>query len=88
LGGLLAVAAEIAARQRSPETRRTYAAVYRAFAAFLGPLATAEQLTPEAARAYRDALEQDGRVPATVAKHLSTLRGLADLIQADRQEAL
>jgi hypothetical protein len=26
--------AEVAARQRSPETRRTYAAVYRTFAAF------------------------------------------------------
>ena len=27
--GLAAIAAEVAARQRSPETRRTYAAVYR-----------------------------------------------------------
>jgi hypothetical protein len=34
--GLAAVAAEVAARQRSPETRRIYAAVCRAFAAFLG----------------------------------------------------
>jgi hypothetical protein len=34
-GGLAACAAEIAARQRSPETRRTYAAVYRAFAPVL-----------------------------------------------------
>jgi hypothetical protein len=35
--GLGARAAEVAAQQRSPQTRRTYAAVYRAFAAFLGP---------------------------------------------------
>jgi hypothetical protein len=39
--GLAARAAEVAARQRSPETRRTYAAVYRSFGAFLGPNATA-----------------------------------------------
>ena len=56
--GLAARAAEVAARQRSPETRRTYAAVYRSFAAFVGPQATAEDVTPEAVRAYRDALER------------------------------
>ena len=39
--GLGARAAEVAAQQRSPETRRTYAAVYRSFAASLGPQATA-----------------------------------------------
>lgn len=44
-------AAEVAARQRSPETRRTYAAVYRAFCAFLGLDATPADLTPEAVRA-------------------------------------
>jgi len=42
--GLAARAAEVAARQRSPETRRTYAAVYRTFCAFLGPDAPAEDL--------------------------------------------
>jgi hypothetical protein len=63
--GLGARAAEVAAQQRSPETRRTYAAVYRSFAASRGPQATAEALTPEAVRAYRDALEQAGRSPAT-----------------------
>jgi hypothetical protein len=41
-------------RQRSPETRRTYAAVYRSFGTFLGLDATAEDLTPETVRAYRD----------------------------------
>src|SRR3954454_2949634 len=76
--GLAARAAEVAARQRSPETRRTYAAVYRSFATFLGPHARLEDLTAEAVRAYRDQLEHSGRSPATVAKHLSALRGLAD----------
>jgi hypothetical protein len=50
-GGLTVRAAEVAARQRSPETRRTYAAVYRAFGAFLGPDAAPADLTPEAVRA-------------------------------------
>jgi site-specific recombinase XerD len=80
--GLAARAVEVAARQRSPETRRTYAAVYRGFAAFLGPGATPADVTPEAVRAYRDALEHAGRSPATVAKHLSALRGLADALGA------
>jgi integrase/recombinase XerD len=39
-------------------------------------------VTPEALRAYRDALESAGRSPATVAKHLSALRGLADALGA------
>jgi site-specific recombinase XerD len=76
-------AAEVATRQRSPETRRTYAAVYRTFLAFLGPQATATDLTAEAVRAYRDQLEHVGRTPATVAKHLSALRGLAEALGAD-----
>jgi integrase/recombinase XerC len=82
-GRLAARAGEVAARQRSPETRRTYAAVYRSFAALVGPQATAQDVTPEAVRAYRDALERCGRSPATVAKHLSELRGLADALGAD-----
>ncbi|MDQ6807228.1 MAG: site-specific integrase, partial [Actinomycetota bacterium] len=80
---LAARAAEVVARQRSGETRRTYAAVYRAFTAFLGPQATVEDLTPAAVRAYRDVLERASRSPATVAKHLSALRGLADAVGAD-----
>jgi hypothetical protein len=40
--GLPARAAEVASWQRSPETRRTYAAVYRTFTAFLGPTASPE----------------------------------------------
>ena len=76
-------AAEVAARQRSPETRRTYAAVYRAFGAFLGPDATPEELTSETVRSYRDQLERAGRTPATIAKHLSALRQLAASLDAD-----
>ena len=78
-------AAEVAARQRSPETRRTYAAVYRNFVAFLGPDATVQEFSAEAVRGYRDQLEQAGRSPATVAKHLSALRGLAEALELDLQ---
>jgi integrase family protein with SAM-like domain len=81
--GPAARAAEVAARQRSPDTRHTYAAVYRTFAAFLGPQATPEKLTPEAVRVYRDALKRSGRSPATVDTHLSALRGAADAVGAD-----
>ena len=80
-------AAEVAARQRSPETRRTYAGVYRSFATFLGPHAKPEDLTAEAVRAYRDQLERAGRSPATVAKHLSALRGLAEALALDARAA-
>jgi len=84
--GLAARAAEVAARQRSPETRRTYAAVYRAFGVFLGPDAAPDDVTAEAVRAYRDALERAGRSPATVAKHLSALRGLAEALGVETQQ--
>jgi site-specific recombinase XerD len=76
-------AAEVAARQRSPQTRRTYAAVYRSLLGFLGEHATVENLTPAAVRAYRDALEHANRTPATIAKHLSAIRGLAAAVGAD-----
>lgn len=84
-GSLAVRAAEVAAGQRSPETRRTYAAVYRSFSAFLGPSAAADDVTTEAVRRYRDALERAGRSPATVAKHLSALRGLAEALDLDIQ---
>ena len=83
-GALATLAAEASARQRSPETRRTYAAVYRSFGVFLGPNATPADLTPAAVRGYRDRLERAGRSPATVAKHLSALRGLAEAVGADQ----
>lgn len=77
-------AQELAARQRSPETRRTYAGVYRSLVAFLGgPGAGADALTPEAVRAYRDHLEAADKAPATVAKHLSAIRLLADELGVD-----
>jgi hypothetical protein len=44
--------------------------------------ATVEDLTPEAVRAYRDALERAYRTPATIAKHLSAIRGLAAAVGA------
>ena len=49
------------------------------------PDATADDVTAEAVRAYRDALERAGRSPATVAKHLSALRGLAEALGVDAQ---
>jgi len=84
-GHLAARAAEVASRQRSPQTRRTYAAVYRSLVAFLGEHATVSDLTPEAVRAYRDALEHADRTPATIAKHLSAIRGLAVAVGADTE---
>ena len=81
--GLAARAPEVASRQRSPDTRRTYAAVYRTFTAFLGPTASPEDLTAQAVRSYRDQLERAGRTPATIAKHLSALRQLAQALDAD-----
>ena len=81
--GLAVRAAEVAARQRSPATRRAYAAVYRSLLAFLGDHATTDQLTAKTVRAYRDALEHADRTPATIAKHLSAIRGLAAAVGAD-----
>jgi hypothetical protein len=57
--------------------------VYRSLLAFLGERATVEDLTPAAVRAYRDALEHADRTPATIAKHLSAIRGLAAAVGAD-----
>jgi integrase len=86
-GGLLGSALEVAARQRSPQTRRAYAGAYRAFCAGLGPGAGVEQLTAAAVRAYRDRLERAGRAPATVAVHLAALRRLAVELGADAKIA-
>ena len=81
--GLAARAAEVAARQRSPETRRTYAAVYRTFTAFLGPNATAEDMTrgngarlPRSARARRANAGDDRQAPLRAAQ-------LAQALDAD-----
>jgi len=79
--GLGARAEEVAARQRSPQTRRTYAAVHRSLVAFLGEHATVEDLTPEAVRAYRDALEHADRTHATIAKHALSHEEFARLLK-------
>jgi site-specific recombinase XerD len=73
-------------RSRPGSVRRrrgAYAAVYRTFIAFLGPTASPEDLTAQAVRSYRDQLERAGRTPATIAKHLSALRQLAQALEAD-----
>lgn len=57
--------------------------VCRAFAATLVPAPTPADLTPAVVRGYRDALEHAGRSLATVAEHLSALRGLADALGSD-----
>jgi len=80
-------AAEVARRQSAPGTRATYAGVYRAFCAGLGASAGLDALSAEAVRAWRDRLEAQGRSPATIAKHLSALRTLADALGADPQIA-
>jgi len=80
---LAARATVVAAGQRSAETRRTYASVYRMFCSFVGSGAGPEGLTAAALVSYRDELERGGRSPATVAKHLSALRALALEVDAE-----
>ena len=82
-GSLATRAAAVAANQPATLTRSTYASVYRAFTAFVGPDAGTDSLTGDHVRAYRDALERTGRSPATIAKHLSALRMLAAALQID-----
>ena len=82
-GTLAERAAEVACQQAAPLTRDAYAGVYRAFCAFAGAGAGADALTPTTVRAYRDQLEQHGRSPATIAKHLSALRALATALGAE-----
>lgn len=90
LGGddaLAALATEAAAAQRAVNTRRSYAAVYRAFCSELAAVHSRPpergDLTAPAVRGYRDQLEREGRSPATIAHHLSALRQLADRLDAD-----
>lgn len=75
-GGLHELALSVAARQASPQTRRTYAGVYAALEAFLGPTARPEDLTAHQVARYRDHLEARKLAPATIAKHLSAVRVL------------
>ncbi|MDP8907591.1 MAG: tyrosine-type recombinase/integrase, partial [Chloroflexota bacterium] len=69
----------VSAHRDAPHIRRGIPLAARV----LGEHATAEDLTPEAVRAYRDALEDADRTPATIAKHLSAIRGLAAAVGAD-----
>ena len=84
---LASLAGEVAARQRTRNTRRTYAACYRQFVALLvvrlGRPPRRGDLTALTVRAYRDQLEADGRTAATIAHHLSALRRLAAELDAD-----
>ncbi len=82
-GELAIAAAGVAADQPAPLTRSTYAGVYKAFCAFVGPGADRAELTRKNVRAYRSALEAAGRSPATIAKHLSALRTLAAALGVD-----
>lgn len=84
---LSALAGEVARRQPSPATRSTYAGIYRAFCQGLGTNADAQALTASSVRVWRDSLEAQGRSAATIAKHLSALRTLADALDVDPQIA-
>jgi hypothetical protein len=63
--------------QNSPETQRSYGSVYRTFSTYLGAAATVEALTPETLATYRGWLLDRGRLPHTIANHLSALKQLA-----------
>jgi site-specific recombinase XerD len=82
-GSLSELAARVAGEQAAPLTRDTYAGVYRTFCAYLGAGAGPGALSAETVRGYRDQLERAGRSPATIAKHLSALRSLADALGID-----
>lgn len=77
------VAAAFAGRERSANTRKTYATAYRSLVAFLGTDARPEALSAAAVHAWRTELERSGRAPGTVAVYLSAVRKLADHLGAD-----
>jgi integrase/recombinase XerD len=82
---LRTIASELAARQRSAHTRRAYASTYAAFCDFLSQLVAENEPTVEAFTAknlgdYCEYLEQQGRSQATLARHLSALRSLAESV--------
>jgi site-specific recombinase XerD len=84
---LVPLALEIAARERAPNTRRAYAAAYRALDRFLaqrqGRPARRQDLTAVAVRAWRDQLEDDEVAATTIAARLSAVRKLAAALDAD-----
>jgi integrase/recombinase XerD len=81
------VALEIARRERAPNTRRAYAAAYRALDRFLaqrhGRPGRRQDLTAVAVRAWRDQLEDDQVAASTIAVRLSAVRKLAAALDAD-----
>lgn len=79
---------ELAAHQRSTHTRRAYAATYSAFCDFLSQLVVekepgAEAFTAENLADYCEYLRWQGRSQATLARHLSALRTLAEHLGLD-----
>ena len=84
---LIPVALEIARRERAPNTRRAYAAAYRALDAFLaqrhGRPARRQDLTALTVCAWRDQLEDDQVAATTIAARLSAVRKLAAALDAD-----
>lgn len=75
---LAEIAASLAGRERTANTRRTYANAFRSLVAFLGPEAGPESVNAASVHAWRSDLERAGRRPATVAVYLSAVRKLAD----------
>jgi site-specific recombinase XerD len=82
-GSLAELSRRVAGEQAGELTRATYAGVYRMFCTFVGPGADIDALTADTVRSYRDQLERQRRSPATIAKHLSALRTLADALGID-----
>jgi site-specific recombinase XerD len=78
-------ALEVAAAAAAPNTRRAYATVYRAFAAFLRANygeASTRTFTVAAVAAWRDHLGQS-LAPATVVQRVCAVRGLAAALGCD-----
>jgi integrase/recombinase XerD len=86
VGAFEARAMAIAASAAAPNTRRAYAAAYRAFAGFLRAHygeASVETFTLAAVAAWRDQLQAQGLAPSSVAQRVSAVRRLAAAIGAD-----
>ena len=79
-------ALEVAATAGAPSTRRSYAAAYRAFAAFLRVTygaASIDTFTVAAVAGWRDHLAREGLAPASVAQRVCAVRGLAAALGAE-----
>jgi site-specific recombinase XerC len=76
----------IAGSAAAPNTRRSYATAYRAFAAFLRARygeASRETITVSAVAAWRDELAAQGLAPSSVAPRVSAVRRPAATLGAD-----